>query len=92
MRTFNAPAYDKRTMRRQHKCYKAFDFALNEQLKEKLMHCVVTSQETPVLGRVRGEQALPEKAIFLGKEESYVFNWYIQFCDQSVPDIKQEGE
>ena len=74
------------TQRRHSNCYEAFDIALTSALEERFKTCVNTHQAVPVLRKSERGEALPSFSEWLPQDNKYTKNWYIIFCDPTLPE------
>ena len=74
--------------RRHEKCHEAFVLAMNDSLKQRFSNCVDTYQAVPVLKKLGKEEELPQYSVFLNQESKFTKNWYVMFCDPSLPEAR----
>ena len=83
--------------KRHEKCWDAFDVALNDTLKQRFTTCVNTYQAVPILKKAEKGETLPSFSEWLPADNKYTKDWYVMFCDPSLPekgdpDLEQETE
>ena len=74
------------SQRRHSKCYEAFDLALTPAFEERFKTCINTRQAAPVLRKAERGEALPSFSEWLPQDNKYTKNWYIIFCDPTLPE------
>ena len=79
---------DRGSKRRHEKCHEAFDTALNADLKSRFNNCVDTYQAVPVLRKQEKGDALPKFSTYIGQESKFTKNWYVIFCDPTLPEAR----
>ena len=72
--------------KRHEKCWEAFEGALTPAIRERFTTCVNTYQAVPILRKSKKGEPLPQFAEWLSDETKYTRNWYILFCDPSLPE------
>ena len=72
--------------KRHEKCWNAFDTALNDTLKHRFTTCVNTYQAVPILKKAEKGEELPSFSEWLSKDNKYTKDWYVIFCDPSLPE------
>lgn len=76
------------TTRRHEKCYEAFDQNLVGALEERFKTCVHTHQAVPVLRKAERGDSLPNFSEWLSSENKFTKNWYVIFCDPTLPEAE----
>lgn len=79
---------DRGTKRRHGKCHESFDLAMTPKLKERFRNCVDTYQAVPVLKKKNRDDELPGFSVYLNEESRFTEDWYIIFCDPTLPEAK----
>jgi hypothetical protein len=79
---------DRGTKRRHGKCHESFDLAMTPKLKERFRNCVDTYQAVPVLKKKKKNEVLPGFSVYLNDESRFTEDWYIIFCDPTLPEAK----
>ncbi|MGC6507911.1 MAG: hypothetical protein ACON4U_05805 [Myxococcota bacterium] len=74
------------SQRRHSKCYEAFDLGLNAAFQERFKTCVNTHQATPEIRKAERGETLPSFSEWLPQDNKYTKNWYIIFCDPTLPE------
>jgi CRISPR/Cas system CSM-associated protein Csm2 small subunit len=77
---------NKGTKKRHEKCWDAFEASMAPAIRERFTTCVNTYQAVPILSKSKKGEALPQFAEWLSDETKYTRNWYILFCDPSLPE------
>ncbi len=72
--------------RRHDKCWTAFEAGLTGVMQERFTTCVNTYQAVPILRKVENGAALPSFAEWLPQDDRFTKNWYVIFCDPSLPE------
>lgn len=79
---------DRGTKRRHAKCYQAFDEAMTSAMWEKFKNCVTTYQAVPVLKKKNRNEELPMFSEMLNEESRFTEDWYVIFCDPTLPEAR----
>lgn len=74
------------SQRRHSKCYEAFDIGLSTTFQERFKTCVNTHQAVPLLRKAERGESLPTFSEWLPQDNKYTKNWYIIFCDPTLPE------
>jgi hypothetical protein len=74
--------------RRHVKCYEAFDLAMSSEVKGRFNNCVDTYQAVPVLRELEKGDEPPQFSALLNQENKYTKNWYVIFCDPTLPEAR----
>jgi len=79
---------DRGTRRRHEKCHEAFNLAMTPKMKERFRNCVDTYQAVPVLKKKKRDDELPGFSVYLNEDSRFTEDWYIIFCDPTLPEAK----
>ena len=79
---------DRGSRRRHEKCYQAFDEAMTANMREKFSKCVDTYQAVPVLKKKKRNEELPMFSEMLNEESRFTEEWYVIFCDPTLPEAR----
>lgn len=79
---------DRGTKRRHEKCHRAFDEAMTSKMREKFSTCVDTYQAVPVLKKKKRGEEMPMFSEILSEESRFTENWYVIFCDPTLPEAR----
>jgi hypothetical protein len=74
------------TQRRHSKCYEAFEAGLSAVFQERFKTCVNTHQAAPLFRKAERGEELPRFSEWLPQDNKYTKNWYIIFCDPTLPE------
>ncbi len=82
---------DRGSRRRHARCHEAVEAALTLEVRNRFEKCVDTWQSTPLLVKAERGEELPQYAEWLDSGTRFTRNWYIQFCDPTLPEATSVG-
>lgn len=58
--------------------------------RDKFAHCVRSGQATPTVKEVeKNQETLPDFSEFIDQEQKQTRDWYVLFCDPTLPEIEE---
>lgn len=77
---------DRGTRKRHEKCHDSVNAAFDARMRDQFTVCVDTYQAVPVLKKAEKDEQLPQFASWLDDEEKFTKDWYVIFCDPTLPE------
>lgn len=77
---------DRGSRKRHEKCHDSVNAAFDASMRDKFSVCVDTYQAVPVLKKAEKDEQLPQFAAWLTDEEKFTKDWYVIFCDPTLPE------
>ena len=74
--------------KKHENCHEGFDTALNSDVQLRFNNCVDTYQAVPVLKKLKKGEELPNFSAYLNQDNRFTKNWYIIFCDPTLPEAR----
>jgi hypothetical protein len=61
-----------------------------EQRRDRFAHCVRSKQATPSVHELQKDEQMPTFAKYINQDERVVKDWYVQWCDPTLPEADGE--
>ncbi len=79
---------DRGNRKRLGKCRESVTAAMNLDRHDKWRHCVASGQAMPVVKEAAKKESPPEFGEFLNQDDRIIRDWYVLFCDPSLPEAQ----